>query len=119
MQDVTVWHYMAGLGLFCCVGLAAHLCRAIFNPVPDLPARVEADVRLRALSRLFGTDYDPTGHYRMGSLKNLGNAVALSACSGLMVMLVSADVAALMARVMDQGMAGLAALLVLPMHASA
>lgn len=114
MQDVTVWHYMAGLGLFCCVGVLAHLCRAVFNPYPDAPSSGIAYGGRSAASPLFGAEYDASGRYRLGSLKNLGKAVALSAISGLAVMLVSTDVTALMARVMDQGVAGLTTLLVLP-----
>ncbi|MNL64381.1 hypothetical protein D3C87_1885890 [compost metagenome] len=67
---------------------------------------------------LLGTDYDAGGHYRLNSVRNLRNAVALSAFSGLCVMLLSPDVAAVMARVIDTGLGSMDSLLAFRIEAA-
>lgn len=111
VQDVTVWHYLAGFGVFCWLGVVAHVCRAVFNPLTDkLSGRPVMEMaRSDGFNSdwLLGTDYDAGGYYRLGSLRNLRNAIAPAAFSGLCVMTISPDVAALMARVIDTGVDGL------------
>ncbi|SMC61737.1 hypothetical protein [Rhizobium sp. RU36D] len=108
-HDVAIWHYIAGIGMFCCLGALAHVCRALFNPVndrsPDFSTlEMALDDDLPGEQGPLRTDYDASGHYRLTSMRNLRNAVALSALSGLCVMLASPDVAAVMAKVVDTGL---------------
>ncbi len=108
-HDVAIWHYIAGIGMFCCLGALAHVSRALFNPVTDRSSNnstmeMALDDGLAGDKGPLGTDYDASGHYRLTSLRNLRNAVALSALSGLCVMLLSPDVAAVMAKVVDTGL---------------
>jgi hypothetical protein len=107
-HDVAIWHYIAGICIFCSLGVAAHVCRALFNPLPDRsPDHSAMDMALEdglaSDKGPLGTEYDASGHYRLASMRNLRNAVALSAMSGLCVMLLSPDVAAVIAKVVDTG----------------
>lgn len=105
-QDIAFWHYLAGIGLFCTLGLVAHVCRAIVRPATD-PVRPIAyrefigDGERVAGRGPFDSDDDEAGNYRLMSLRNLCNAVALSSMSGLCLMVVSPEAAAVIARFID------------------
>lgn len=104
-QVVAFWHYIAALGLFGLMGLAAHICRALFRPVadPSLPRsfRDFAGAGGSPGAWPFESEADAAGHYRLASLRNLRNAACLSSSFGIGVMIVSPDAAAVIARFID------------------
>lgn len=115
--EAFTWHYVVALGFFTALGLIGHVCRALFNPLPDglydgAPMDRIVPGRHSWSDRLFGCDYDDGGFYRLNSLRNLRNAALLSGFSGMAVMLLSPATAGALAQVIDSGLAGLGGLLV-------
>lgn len=113
-QDVTLWHYLVAFGLFCLLGVAAHVCRALLGP-PSAPLRLPPrhlpQPLLGADPALILTDIDERGHYRLLSRRNFATAVTLSAGAGLIVMVMFREVAALMARVIEVAVLGVTTIL--------
>jgi hypothetical protein len=115
-QDITLWHYLAALGLFCLLGIAAHICRAMLGPPaaqdrlrpgwPSCPRPL-----LGTDAALLATDLDEHGRYRLLSRRNLVTAVALSAGAGLLVMVMFREVALLMAHVVEVAVLGVTTIL--------
>ncbi|MCV3764827.1 hypothetical protein [Rhizobium sp. TRM95796] len=103
MLQAGVYHFaIAGLG-FCLIGAAAHATRAIFNVLPD---RLSDNDRMDMIlsdgyslgDKIFGTEYDDAGYYRLDSLRNLKNSVAATLIGGWAAMLLTPGLSASIAR---------------------
>ncbi len=89
---VATWHFLVAAVLFAVLGVAWHVCRAVFNLLPDRLS--DNDVMDMLISDgynlqdyLFGTEYDDAGYYRLDSIKNLRIAVTGTVVSGMLVMI--------------------------------
>ena len=110
--EAYTWHYLVAFGLFLAFGAMAHACRAIFNPLPDQFAAASAAASNSWSQRLFGTDYDAAGFYRLASVRNLCHASMLSGAFGLGMMLFAPGVADVFAHVINSGLIQIASLVV-------
>ena len=111
-EDAATWHYIVAFLLFLLLGALGHVVRAVFNVLPDrLSDRPTMDLLVSDgynwNDRIFGTEYDDGGYYRLDSWRNLRNACLLSGLSGIVVMLVSDEAAAAIAGAIDLGLAAL------------
>ncbi|WP_137155775.1 hypothetical protein [Rhizobium sp. FKL33] len=106
MLQAGVYHYViAGLG-FCLIGAVAHAARAIFNVFPD---RLSDNERMDMIlsdgyslgDKIFGTEYDDAGYYRLDSLRNLKNSVAVTLIGGWAAMLITPGMAPAIAQCIE------------------
>lgn len=112
LEEAATWHYVVAFGLFLLLGAIGHLCRAVFNVYPDrLSDRPMLDLAISDgydwNDRLFGTEYDDAGYYRLDSWRNFRNAALFTALGGIAVMLFSEGASGLIAHGIDLGLAWL------------
>lgn len=86
------WHFFAYLALLAALGVLGHVLRGFVNPLPDRLSDCESmDMVLSDgynwNDRLFGTEYDDYGYYRLDSMKNLKISVMLSMIGGAIIYL--------------------------------
>jgi hypothetical protein len=98
MTLIGLGYYLLAGALFALFGLVAHVSRAIFNVYPDrLSDKPLMDMAVSdgydASDRLFGTEYDEAGFYRLDSLRNLNIAVLSTLALGWGSMLLSTEIA--------------------------
>lgn len=105
MQAGVIDFAIAGIG-FCLIGAVAHAARAIFNVLPD---RLSDNDRMDMIlsdgyslgDKIFGTEYDDAGYYRLDSLRNLKNSVIATLIGGWAAMLVTPGMAPAIAQGID------------------
>ncbi|MDO6964225.1 hypothetical protein [Rhizobium alvei] len=103
---LSVWYYaIAGLFLLV-IGAVAHVLRAVANPFPDrLSENDRVDMFVSSgydyKDRLFGTEYDEAGFYRLDSLKNLRNSMMLTLAGGWLLMLITPGLSTQVAQAID------------------
>lgn len=99
------YYLIAGI-CFALIGAIGHVIRAKFNLVPDLLFRGRSlnliisdgyDIK----DMLLGAEYDDAGYYRLDSIRNFKIAVGWSLGMGWCLMLVSTELAVLIASVID------------------
>jgi hypothetical protein len=100
------YYLLAGV-LFALFGTIAHISRAVFNVYPDrLTDKPWLDMAVSdgydASDRLFGTEYDEAGYYRLDSGRNLAIAVLSTLALGWGAMLFSTDIALAFVHAADQ-----------------
>ncbi|CDM58581.1 MULTISPECIES: hypothetical protein [Rhizobium] len=119
--EAATWHYFVAAGLFALLGAIGHLCRAVFNVLPDrVTDRPLMDLPLSSgynlPDLLFGTEYDDSGYYRLDSLKNFRISCMLSVVGGLLAMLFSPGVSIAMAWLIERGLSWVWNLLLFRLH---
>lgn len=100
---VETWHFFAAIAVCVVVGAIGHVLRAVVNVLPD---RLSDSERLDLIlsdgyqwtDRLFGTEYDDGGYYKLDSARNLKLSCLMAAASGLCVFLFVDDAAHLFAQ---------------------
>jgi hypothetical protein len=100
-----LYYLLAGLCLVV-LGTLSHVARAVFNVWPDrLTDKPWLDMALSsgydADDRLFGTEYDEAGYYKLDSGRNLTIAVLTALATGWGIMLFSTEAALLFAHGVD------------------
>ena len=105
-EDAATWHYFVAFFLFLVLGALGHVARAVFNVYPDrLSDKPMMDLLISdgydTGDRLFGTEYDDGGYYRLDSWRNFRNATVLSGLAGIVIMLVSDEASAAIAAGID------------------
>jgi hypothetical protein len=105
------YYFLAGV-LLALLGTIGHVIRAVANVYPDrlsdkpwLDMAVSDGYDLN--DRLFGTEYDEAGFYRLDSARNLTIAVFSALAVGWGTMLFSTEAAVLFAQAADQAFAWL------------
>jgi hypothetical protein len=98
MTLLGLWYYLLAGVLFALFGAVAHVSRAVFNVYPDrLSDKPWLDMAVSdgydMSDRLFGTEYDDAGYYRLDSLRNLAVSVLSTLALGWGAMLFSTDIA--------------------------
>lgn len=100
------YYLLAGV-LLALLGTIGHVIRAVANVYPDrlsdkpwLDMAVSDGYDLN--DRLFGTEYDEAGYYRLDSARNLTIAVLSALAVGWGTMLFSTEVAVLFAQAADE-----------------
>jgi hypothetical protein len=111
-EEAATWHYAVAFVLFLLLGAVGHVARAVFNVYPDrLSDTPMLDLAISDgydwNDRIFGTEYDDAGYYRLDSWRNFRNATLLSGFSGLAVMLLSDGASGVIAHGIDVGLAWL------------
>lgn len=107
-----LWHYIvAGLAL-ALLGVLGHVCRAVFNVLPDrLTDKSWLDMMLSSGysidDYLFGTEYDDAGFYRLDSVKNLRGYVLVMLICGWAAMLLVPHASGLIAYGINEAFAWL------------
>jgi hypothetical protein len=112
VEEAATWHYAVAFVLCLALGAIGHVCRAVFNVFPDrLSDRPMLDLMISDgydwNDRLFGTEYDDAGYYRLDSWRNFRNATVGCGLAGLAVMLFSDGASGLVAKGIDTGLAWL------------
>lgn len=112
LEEAATWHYAVAFVLFLLLGAVGHVARAVFNVYPDrLSDKPMLDLAISDgydwNDRIFGTEYDDAGYYRLDSWRNFRNAALLSGFSGLAVMLLSDGASGVIAHGIDVGLAWL------------
>lgn len=112
MVEASTWHYAVAFVLFLVLGAVGHVLRALVNVYPDrLSDKPMLDLVISDgydwNDRLFGTEYDDAGYYRLDSWRNFRNATLWSGFGGLAVMLFSDDAWKLVAYGIDAALAWL------------
>ena len=110
--EAATWHYLVAAIVLAFIGVVAHVVRAVFNVYPDrLSDRPLMDLMVSDdynwSDRLFGTEYDDFGYYRLDSLKNLRLSCLFSVAGGLAVMLFVPGASIVIAQLIDQSLAAL------------
>jgi hypothetical protein len=95
---IGLWYYLLAGVLFALFGAVAHVSRAVFNVYPDrLSDKPWMDMAVSdgydASDRLFGTEYDEAGYYRLDSLRNLNVSVLSVLALGWGSMLLTTEIA--------------------------
>ena len=72
MIEASTWHYAVAFVLFVLLGAVGHVVRALFNVYPDrLSDKPLLDLAISDgydwSDRIFGTEYDDAGYYRLDS----------------------------------------------------
>jgi hypothetical protein len=98
MTLLGLWYYLLAGVLFALFGAVAHVSRAVFNVYPDrLSDKPWLDMAVSdgydMSDRLFGTEYDDAGYYRLDSFRNLAVSVLSTLALGWGAMLFSTDIA--------------------------
>ncbi|MDO9414801.1 hypothetical protein [Pararhizobium sp.] len=106
--EAATWHYFAAAALFWILGAIGHVCRAVFNLLPDrLSDKPMMDMMLSDgydwTDRVFGTEYDDAGYYQLDSAKNFQNSCVFTVLGGMGAMLFSSDFSGMMAWLIDAG----------------
>jgi hypothetical protein len=89
-----LWHYLVAGAVLVLIGALAHIVRAVVNIYPDrLSDRPLMDMMLSdgydLGDRIFGTEYDDAGYYKLDSVRNLRNSVAATLVGGWAAMLLA------------------------------
>ena len=119
--EAATWHYFVAAAIFALLGAIGHVCRAVFNLLPDrITDRPLLDLPLSSgynlPDLLFGTEYDDNRYYRLDSLKNFRISVMLSTAGGLLVMLFSPGASGAVAWMIDSGLSALWSLFLYRLH---
>lgn len=98
MTLLGLWYYLLAGVVFALFGAVAHVSRAVFNLYPDrLSDKPWLDMAVSdgydMSDRLFGTEYDDAGYYRLDSVRNLNISVLSVLALGWGSMLLSTDIA--------------------------
>jgi len=106
IEEAATWHYAVAFVLFLLVGAVGHVCRAAFNVYPDrLSDKPLLDLAISDgydwSDRIFGTEYDDAGYYRLDSSRNFLNATVGCGLGGVAVMLLSGEASGLIASGID------------------
>lgn len=87
LTPLESWHFFAFLALLAAFGVLGHVVRGFVNPIPDRLS--DSDAMDMILSdgysmndRIFGTEYDDYGYYRLDSFKNLRLSITLTMIFG-------------------------------------
>ncbi|UDF28627.1 UNVERIFIED_ORG: hypothetical protein LHK14_14020 [Roseateles sp. XES5] len=112
MVEASTWHYAVAFVLFVLLGAVGHVVRALFNVYPDrLSDKPMLDLAISDgydwSDRIFGTEYDDAGYYRLDSWHNFRNACLWSGLGGVAAMLFSGEASGLVAYGIDTGLAWL------------
>ena len=112
IEEAATWHYAVAFVLFLILGAVGHVCRTVFNVLPDrLSDKPMLDLVISdgydTSDHLFGTEYDDAGYYRLDSWRNFRNATLLCGFGGLAVMLFSDGASGAIARGIDMSLAWL------------
>jgi hypothetical protein len=107
IAQAHLWHYIVAGILLAMLGALGHVCRAVFNVLPDrLSDKPWMDMMISSGynldDRLLGTEYDEAGYYRLDSLKNLRNYVVSMVIGGWGAMLVVPDASGMIAYWIDR-----------------
>jgi hypothetical protein len=102
-----LWHYIVMGVLLALFGVVAHVSRAVFNLYPDrLSDKPTMDMLISdgydLGDRLFGTEYDDAGYYRLDSLRNLRIAVSSTVIGGFVLILIMPNGSGLMAYAVNE-----------------
>lgn len=102
IAQAYLWHYIVVGILLAIVGAVAHVCHAVFNVLPDrLSDKPWMDMLVSngysLGDRLFGTEYDDAGFYKLDSPKNLRNYVVGTVIGGWAAMLLLPDASGMIA----------------------
>jgi len=92
IAQAYLWHYIVAGILLAMLGAVGHVCRAVFNVLPDrLSDKPWMDMLISdgysLGDRLFGTEYDDAGYYKLDSARNLRNYVVATMIGGWAAML--------------------------------
>lgn len=92
LTPIESWHFFAFLALLAAFGVLGHVVRGFVNPLPDRLSDSDGlDIILSdgysMNDRMFGTEYDDYGYYRLDSIKNLKISVVLSMAAGAIAFL--------------------------------
>lgn len=95
-HDVYFWHYIIFSIVLLLMGAVGHVCRAVFNVLPDrITDKPQLDIFISgdySLSDyLFGLEFDDAGYYRLDSTKNLCFCCVCALLAGLTLLLLSPD----------------------------
>lgn len=98
MTLLGLWYYLLAGVVLALFGAVAHVSRAVFNLYPDrLSDKPWLDMAVSdgydMSDRLFGTEYDDAGYYRLDSVRNLNISVLSVLALGWGSMLLSTDIA--------------------------
>lgn len=104
-----LWHYIAAGMVFGLMGVAGHVCRAVFNVFPD---RLSDNAWMDMLvsdgynlgDYLFGTEYDDAGYYKLDSFRNLRFYVVSTVIGGWAAMLLVPGASGLVAKAINQAL---------------
>lgn len=112
LPEAATWHYAVALLLCAAFGVVSHVVRAVFNILPDrLSDRPTMDLIISDgydwKDRLFGTEYDEAGYYRLDSLHNLGLSVRWCTFGGFLILLFSPGASKIAAYCIDSSLAAL------------
>lgn len=112
VEEASTWHYAVAFVLFLLLGAVGHVCRAVFNVYPDrLSDKPLLDLAISDgydwNDRIFGTEYDDAGYYRLDSWRNFRNATLWSGLGGLAAMLLFDGVSGMIAHGIDVAIAWL------------
>ena len=95
-HDVYFWHYIIISLVLLLMGALGHVCRAVFNVLPDritdkprLDIFISGDYSLS--DYLFGLEFDDAGYYRLDSTKNLAFSCGFALLGGVVLLLLSPD----------------------------
>ena len=111
-EEASTWHYAVAFVLFLLLGAVGHVARAVFNVYPDrLSDKPMLDLAISDgydwNDRIFGTEYDDAGYYRLDSWRNFRNATLGSGFVGLAFMLLSDGASGVIAHGIDVSLAWL------------
>jgi hypothetical protein len=91
---LETWHFFLYLALLAALGTVGHVMRAVINPIPDRLS--DSDAMDMILSdgydmedKVFGTEYDDYGYYRLDSWRNLQLAVVTAMIGGAVAYLIT------------------------------
>jgi len=95
---IGLWYYLLAGMLLVLFGTVAHISRAVSNVYPDrLSNKPLMDMAISdgydVTDRLFGTEYDESGYYKLESGRNLKIAVLSTLAFGWGAMLLSTELA--------------------------
>ncbi|MEQ8482328.1 MAG: hypothetical protein RIC18_16890 [Hoeflea sp.] len=106
--ELATWHFVVAGAVFALLGIIAHICRAVFNVLPDKLSDTPAVNILVSGGyswgdHIWGVEFDDAGYYRLDSLKNLRLYAVSFMVGGLAVMLFSAEAAQVFAFWIERG----------------
>lgn len=111
-EEASTWHYAVAFVLFLILGAFGHICRAVFNSLPDrLSDKPMLDLLISdgydVNDHLLRTEYDDAGYYRLDSWRNFRNATLGCGVAGIAIMLLSDRASGMVAYGIDTGFAWL------------
>ncbi|WP_439616143.1 hypothetical protein [Shinella sp.] len=111
-EEASTWHYAVAFVLFLILGAVGHVCRAVFNVLPDrLSDKPMLDLMIsdgyNMDDHILGTEYDDAGYYRLDSWRNFRNSTLGCGFTGIAVMLCSEGASGVIAHGIETGFAWL------------